>query len=72
MLSKSLDLLSLTIDFSGVGIVQVIFSFLLVILGSRHFVSRRGLILTDLSFPLILQVLSPGHNDSFPESHCVI
>lgn len=34
----------------------------MLVLGSRHFVSTRGLILVVLSFPLTLQLLSLEHN----------
>lgn len=61
MLSKSLALLSLTIDFSGVRIEHIFF--LMFMLRSRHFISRRGPILTVLSFPITLQILSLEQND---------
>lgn len=61
MLSQSLALLSLTIDFSGLEWHMLYFSTLM--LWSRHFFSRRGLILTVLSFPITLQLLSLEQND---------
>lgn len=70
MLSKSLALLSLTIGFSGARIVDAIF--LMLTLRSRHFMSRRGLVLVVLSFPTTLQLFSLELNDHAFLSHCVI
>lgn len=61
MLSKSLALLSLTIGFSGVRIED--FFFLMLMLRSWHFISRKGLVLVILSFPITLQFLSLEQSD---------